>query len=100
MPASRIGYTKDWDANEIKADSRLKAEWQAAGRPAEGYRRVLLPSDGKEFQIVLSKFAPARRLKMRFLAGDPQGLIIFPDKTNLESTEGWQELVFQDSKNQ
>ena len=98
MPASRIGYTSDWDANEIKADSKLKSEWQTAGRPAEGYRRVLLPSDGKEFQILLSKFHPVRRLKMRFLAGDPQGLIVFPENTDLRSTENWLELVFPDNR--
>jgi hypothetical protein len=93
MPPTRIGYTREWDANEIKSDSKLKAEWRAAGRPRDGYRKVLLPSDGKEFQIRLSKFK-GRRLKMRFLAGDPLGLIIFPQETDLESTKGWQELFF------
>jgi hypothetical protein len=87
-----IGYTKDWDANEIKSDSKKKAEWQAAGRPREGYRQTLFPSDGKEFQIVLSKFS-GRRIKMRFLAGDPKGLIIYPAKSDVKSTEGWLELV-------
>jgi len=37
--------------------------------PAEGYRKVLFPSDGKESQIALAKF-PGHRLKMRFRAGD------------------------------
>jgi len=96
MPPSRVGYTKDWDANEIKSDSQLKAEWQAAGRPADGYRKVLFPSDGKEFQILLTKF-PVRRLKMRFMAGDSEGLIFFPEKTDLESTKNWQSLVFADT---
>ena len=91
-PGTRIGYTRDWDANEIKADSKLKAEWQAAGRPADGYRRVLFPSDGKEFQIVLTKFT-GHRLKMRFRAGDPKGLIVFPENTDLKTTDGWLELV-------
>ncbi len=97
MPKSVIGFSKDWDANEIKSDSKKKAEWQAAGRPADGYRRVLYPSDGKEFQILLAKF-PGRRLKMRFLAGDHEGLIIFPEKTDLESTMNWLELVFEENK--
>jgi len=91
MPGTVIGYTKDWDANEIKSDSKKKAEWQAAGRPPEGYRAVLFPSDGKEYQIALSKFA-GRRLKMRFLAGHPKELIIYPGKTDLRSTENWLEL--------
>jgi SnoaL-like domain len=92
-----IGYTKDWDANEIRSDSKKKAEWQAAGRPAEGYRKVLFPSDGKEYQIVLSKFS-SRRLKMRFLAGDPKGLIIYPENSDLKSAEGWLELVLPENK--
>ena len=92
-----IGYTKDWDANEIRSDSKKKAEWQAAGRPAEGYRKVLFPSDGKEYQIVLSKFS-SRRLKMRFLAGDPKGLIIYPENSDLKSAEGWLELVLPEEK--
>jgi len=87
-----IGYTKDWDANEIKSDSKKKAEWQAAGRPKEGYRQTLFPSNGKEYQIVLSKFG-GRRLKMRLMSGDPKGLVIFPDKTDLKSTDDWLELV-------
>ena len=92
IPGTLIGYTKDWDANEIKSDSKKKAEWQAAGRPVDGYRKVLFPSDGKEYQIVLSKFV-SNRLKMRFLAGHPKELIIYPDKTDLKSTENWLELV-------
>jgi SnoaL-like domain len=96
LTETTIGYTKDWDANEIRSDSQKKAEWQAAGRPAEGYRKILFPSDGKEYQIVLSKFS-SRRLKMRFLAGDPKGLIIYPEKTDLKSTEGWLELVLPES---
>jgi hypothetical protein len=91
-----IGYTKDWDANEIRSDSKKRAEWQAAGRPREGYRQTLFPSDGKEFQIVLSKFS-GRRLKMRFLAGDPKGLIIYPAQSDLKSTEGWLELVLPEN---
>jgi len=92
-----MGYTKDWDANEIKSDSKKKAEWQAAGRPAEGYRKVLFPSDGKEFQIVLSKFS-GRRLKMRLMSGDPKGLVIYPEKTDLKSTDNWLELVLPETK--
>ena len=91
-PETRIGYTRDWDANEIKSDSQKKAAWQAAGRPSEGYRETLFPSDGKEFQILLAKFA-APRLKMRFRAGDREGLIVYPEGTDLQSTSGWQEIV-------
>jgi hypothetical protein len=94
-PGTRIGYTKDWDANEIKSDSRKKAAWQAAGRPAEGYRKTLLPSDGKEFQVLLSKFS-SRRLKMRFRAGDREGLIVYPGGTDLKGTDGWQEIAVPD----
>ena len=94
-----IGYTKDWDANEIKSDSKKKAEWQAAGRPAEGYRKVLFPSDGKEYQIVLSKFG-GRRLKMRLMSGGPKGLIIFPEKSDLKSTENWLELILPEIKSE
>jgi len=92
-----MGYTKDWDANEIKSDSKKKAEWQAAGRPKEGYRQTLFPSDGKEFQIALSKFS-GHRLKMRFLSGDPKGLVIFPEKTDLKSTDNWLELIMPEDK--
>jgi hypothetical protein len=92
MIETTIGYTKDWDANEIKADSKKRAEWQAAGRPADGYRNILFPSEGKEYQILLSKFS-APRLKMRLMAGDPQSLIIFPEKSDLRSADGWLELV-------
>ena len=92
-----MGYTKDWDANEIKSDSKKKAEWQAAGRPKEGYRQTLFPSDGKEFQIVLSKFS-GRRLKMRLMSGDSKGLVIYPKKTDLKSTENWLELVVPKTK--
>jgi hypothetical protein len=95
-PGTRIGYTRDWDANEIKSDSQKKAAWQAAGRPAEGYRETLFPSDGKEFQILLAKFA-ARRLKMRFRAGDREGLIVYPEGTDLKSTSGWQEIDVPDA---
>jgi hypothetical protein len=91
-PQTRIGFTQGWDANEIKADSRKKAAWQEAGRPAEGYRETLFPSEGKEFQILLSKFA-APRLKMRFRAGDREGLIVYPKGTDLKSANGWQEIV-------
>jgi|GEM_PF-1352247 len=91
-PGTLIGYSKDWDANEIKSDSKKKAQWQAAGRPEGEYRKVLFPSDGKEFQIVLSKF-PGRRLKMRFRSGDPEGLVIYPKNTDLKSADGWLELV-------
>lgn len=51
-------YSPCWDANEIKSDQKKKAEWVTAGRPdgMDGYRKVLYPSDGKEFQIMLSKF--------------------------------------------
>jgi ketosteroid isomerase-like protein len=91
-PETLIGYSRDWDANEIKSDSKKKAEWQAAGRPAEGYRQVLFPSDGKEFQIVLSKFS-GRRLKLRFRSGDNEGLVVYPENTDLKSTDGWLELV-------
>jgi hypothetical protein len=96
-PETLIGYTKDWDANEIKSDSKKKAEWQAAGRPAEGYREVLFPSDGKEFQIVLSKFS-GRSLKMRLRSGDPKGLVVYPEKTDLKSTDNWLELVLPDER--
>jgi hypothetical protein len=96
-PNTLIGYTKDWDANEIKSDSKKKAEWQAAGRPAEGYREVLFPSDGKEFQIVLSKFS-GRSLKMRFRSGDSKGLVVYPEKTDLKSTDNWLELVLSENK--
>jgi ketosteroid isomerase-like protein len=92
MPETIMGYSKDWDANEIKSDSKKKAEWQAAGRPVEGYRKVLFPSDGKEYQIVLSKFS-GRRLKMRLMAGDSKGLTIYPEKSDLKSTDNWLELV-------
>jgi hypothetical protein len=92
-----MGYTKDWDVNEIKSDSKKKAEWQAAGRPKEGYRQTLFPSDGKEFQIVLSKFS-GRRLKMRLMSGDSKGLVIYPKKTDLKSTENWLELVVPKTK--
>jgi hypothetical protein len=90
-PETLLGYAKDWDANEIKSDSKKKAEWQAAGRPDAGYRQALFPSDGKEFQIVLSKFAGSR-LKMRVRAGTREGLIVYPEKTDLKSTAGWQAL--------
>jgi hypothetical protein len=96
-PGTRIGYTKDWDANEIKSDNEKRAEWQAAGRPAEGYRQTLFPSDGKEFQIVLSKF-PSRGLKMRFRAGEPEGLIVYPETTDLKSTSGWLELIIPEDE--
>lgn len=92
-----IGYTKDWDANEIKSDNKKKAEWQAAGRPKEGYRQTLFPSDGKEYQIVLSKFS-GRRLKMRLMSGDPKGLFIYPKKTDLKSTDNWLELVLPQTR--
>ena len=97
MPETIMGCTKDWDANEIKSDSKKKAEWQAAGRPVEGYRKVLFPSDGKEYQIVLSKFS-GRRIKMRLLAGDPKGLIIYPEKSGLKSTDNWLELVLPENR--
>ena len=87
-----IGYTKNWDGNEIKSDSKKKAEWQAAGRPKEGYRQTLFPSDGKEFQILMSKFSGSR-LKMRLMSGDSKGLVIYPKNTDLKSTEKWLELV-------
>jgi len=96
QPEILIGYTKDWDANEIKSDSKKKAAWQAAGRPKEGYRETLFPSDGKEFQILLSKFS-GRRPKIRFTAGDSKGLIVYPEKTDLKSTAGWQELVLPEN---
>ncbi len=96
-PETLIGYTQDWDANEIKSDSKKKAEWQAAGRPAEGYREVLFPSDGKEFQIVLSKFS-GRRLKMRLRSGDSKGLVVYPEKTDLKSTDNWLELVLSENE--
>jgi hypothetical protein len=96
-PETLIGYTKDWDANEIKSDSKKKAEWQAAGRPAEGYREVLFPSEGKEFQIVLSKFS-GRSLKMRLRSGDREGLVVYPEKTDLKSTDNWLELLLPENK--
>jgi hypothetical protein len=91
-----MGYTKDWDANEIKSDSKKKAEWQEAGRPKEGYRQTLFPSDGKEFQIVLSKFS-GRRLKIRLMSGDSKGLVIYPKNTDLKSTKNWLELIVPES---
>jgi hypothetical protein len=88
------GYTTNWDANEIKSDHKKKAEWKAAGRPGgmQGYRKVLYPSDGKEFQIVLSKFS-ASIVKMRFKSGDPEGIVFYPDKTTLMNTDNWLNLV-------
>jgi hypothetical protein len=97
MTETTIGYTKDWDANEIRSDIQKKAEWQAAGRPADGYRNVLFPSEGKEYQIALSKFS-VRRLKMRLMASDQEGLIIFPEKSDLKSAEEWLELVLPEAR--
>ena len=88
------GYTTNWDANEIKSDHKKKAEWKAAGRPGgmDGYRKVLYPSDGKEFQIVMSKFS-SNILKLRFKSGDPEGIVIYPDKSTLSNTDNWLNLV-------
>ena len=88
------GYTTNWDANEIKSYGRKKADWIAAGRPGgmDGYRKVLYPSDGKEFQIVLSKFS-SNILKLRFKSGDPEGIIVYPDKSTLINTDNWLSLV-------
>ena len=97
QPEILIGYAKDWDANEIKSDSKKKAAWQAAGRPKEDYRETLFPTDGKEFQILLSKFS-GRRLKMRFMAGSQEGVIVYPEKTDLKSTAGWQDLAYPEDK--
>jgi len=96
MPEIIMGYTKDWDANEVKSDSKKKAEWQAAGRPAEDYSKVLFPSDGKEYQIVLSKFS-GRSIKMRLMAGDRKGRIVYPEKSDLKSTENWVELILPEN---
>jgi hypothetical protein len=88
------GHTTDWDANEIKSYKKKKDEWIAAGRPGgmEGYRKVLYPSDGKEFQIVLSKFS-SNILKLRFKSGDPQGLVTFPEESTLIDTDHWMTLI-------
>ena len=74
-----MGHTTDWDANEIKSHQKKKDEWVAAGRPGgmEAYRKVLYPSDGKEFQIMLSKFS-SNTLKLRFKSGD-SAIAVSPD---------------------
>ena len=89
-----MGHTTDWDANEIKSYQKKKDEWVAAGRPGgmEAYRKVLYPSDGKEFQIMLSKFS-SNTLKLRFKSGDPEGLVTYPEKSTLSDTDNWLELV-------
>ena len=87
------GYTTGWDANEIKSYKTKKDEWVAAGRPGgmDGYRKVLYPSDGKEFQIVLSKFS-SNVLKLRFKSGDPEGLVTFPEESTLIDSDNWLRL--------
>jgi len=89
-----MGHTTDWDANEIKSYQKKKDEWVAAGRPGgmEVYRKVLYPSDGKEFQIMLSKFS-SNTLKLRFKSGDPEGLVTYPEGSTLIDTDNWLELV-------
>ena len=89
-----VGYSKDWNANEVKTDRKKRDAWMAAGRPGgiEAQRNHLFPSDGKEFQILQSKFS-GNRLKLRIMSGDAKSFFIFPEKTDLKSTENWMELV-------
>ena len=95
-PASRLGLTTDWYANELRRDEDLGRRLAKEGKePIEIIKATNYPSEGIEFAIRRTRFPGPKwfvRLSVQALVADRPVMFIYPESAPERTTEGWLEL--------